>query len=131
MKINDTVPSDDGIYSVVAENKAGSDQTKGRLDIEKDLNIDSKPIVNPDVFNYLNKPEHEPMKHQDLNLIPARITIPLSNIRLLEGKPCRLVCKIEGNPLPNVSCLCKRYISSLKKVIFEYLYLRFVGSRME
>ena len=36
LKINDTVLSDAGVYSVLAENKAGSDQTNARLDIIKD-----------------------------------------------------------------------------------------------
>ncbi len=102
LKMNDTVPSDDGVYTVVAENKAGSDRTNGRLDIEKDLNIDNKPIVNPEAFNYLNRPDHMTPKNVEPNLSPARITVPLSNMRLQEGKPCRLVCKVEGNPLPNV-----------------------------
>ena len=100
--MNDTVPSDDGVYTVVAENKAGSDRTNGRLNIEKDLNIDNKPIVNPDAFNYLNKPDQMTPRSVDQHVKPAKIVVPLSNMRLQEGKPCRLVCKVEGNPLPNV-----------------------------
>ena len=105
MKINDSVLNDAGIYTVVAENKAGSDRTDGRLEIEKESNIDNKPIINPNAFAYLNRPEPTTPRRdsQSQPIHPPKIIVPLSNMHITEGKPCRLVCRIEGNPIPTVT----------------------------
>lgn len=60
LKISDTVLSDTSVYSVIAENKAGQDQTNGRLDIIKDTNVDSQPIIDPDAFKYIQPPPQAP-----------------------------------------------------------------------
>ncbi len=59
LKINDSVLNDAGLYSVLAENKAGSDQTNGRLDIVKESNVDDKPIINPNAFAHVQQPQSE------------------------------------------------------------------------
>lgn len=104
LKISDAILNDAGQYTVVAENKAGSDHTDGRLEVEKESIIDNKPIIDPNAFMYLNKPEgaQKPRREQGEPLIPARVIVPLQNIHTNEGKPCRMVCKIEGNPPPSV-----------------------------
>lgn len=71
------------------------------MEIEKETGIDNKPIVNPNAFAYLNKPDL-PRKEDEEVLQPPRIVVPLSNIHTVEGKPCRLVCRIEGIPKPTV-----------------------------
>lgn len=102
LKISDTNLNDAGVYTVVAENKAGSDHTDGRLDIEKESAIDNKPIINPDAFTYLNRPEPTtPRKDSRERVVPARIIVPLQNMNVPEGKPCRLVCRVEGHPAPS------------------------------
>ena len=89
---------------VVAENKAGSDRTRGRLDVEKESNIDNKPIVNPSAFAYLNRPDQPVSRDPGIGeVFPPRVVVPLSNIHTTEGKPSRLACRIEGNPKPTVS----------------------------
>lgn len=87
----------------MAENKAGSDHTDGRLDIEKESAIDNKPIIDPNAFNYLNRPEqpHTPRKDSRERGIPARIVVPLQNMNVPEGKPCRFACRVEGQPTPS------------------------------
>ncbi len=102
LKINDSVLNDAGIYTVVAENKAGSDKTNGRLEIEKEAAIDRKPIVNPNAFADLNKPTSQRPSESGEKLQPARIVIPLSNMHITEQKPCRLACRVEGYPKPTV-----------------------------
>lgn len=103
LKISDANLNDAGVYTVVAENKAGSDHTDGRLDIEKESAIDSKPIIDPNAFAYLNRPEqHTPRKDDSRErVVPARIVVPLQNMNIPEGKPCRFVCRVEGHPAPS------------------------------
>ncbi len=105
LKINDSVLNDAGIYSVVAENKAGSDKTNGRLEIEKEAAIDSKPIFNPNVFADLNRPSSQRPSESGEKLQPAKIVVPLTNMHITEQKPCRLACRVEGYPKPTVCSL--------------------------
>ncbi len=102
LKINDSVLNDAGIYTVVAENKAGSDRTNGRLEIIKEAPIDNKPIVNPNAFANLNRPDQRIPSDSGEQLQPPRIVIPLSNIHIIEQQPCRLACRVEGYPKPSV-----------------------------
>lgn len=106
LKISDSILNDSGVYTVVGENKAGSDRTNARLEIEKESGVDNKPIVDPNAFMYLNKPHSEgPGAQVDDNgepFSPARIVLPLSNIHSSEGKPIRFACRVEGNPRPTV-----------------------------
>ena len=103
LKIADSILNDSGVYTVVADNKAGSDRTNGRLEIEKETGVDSKPIVNPNAFASLNRPHEQPRRESEEDLLrPARIVVPLQNLQLAEGKPCRLACRVEGFPKPSV-----------------------------
>ena len=109
LKINDSILNDAGVYTVVAENKAGSDRTSARLDIEKESGIDNKPIVNPSSFAYLDRPEQpaaprqRPRDDDAEPALPARVVLPLTDTKVVEGGPCRLACKIDGYPKPSVS----------------------------
>ena len=103
LKISDTNLNDTGVYTVVAENKAGSDRTRGRLDVEKESGIDNKPIISPNAFAYLNKPEQVTSpREKGMGNAFVKVVVPLSNIHSMEGKPARLACRIEGNPKPTV-----------------------------
>jgi hypothetical protein len=105
LKISDSVLNDSGIYSVVASNKAGSDKTSGRLEIEKDGPIDNKPIINPAALQSLNRPAVDQPKRRDSDqepMRPARVVAPLKNTQVSDGKPVRLVCKVDGYPKPSV-----------------------------
>ena len=104
LKISDANLNDAGVYTVVAENKAGTDHTDGRLDIEKESTIDTNPIIDPNAFAYLNRPEPQrPRKDSREQGVPARIIVPLQNMKVPEGNPCRLVCRAEGYPAPTVN----------------------------
>ncbi|RNA22005.1 titin isoform X1 [Brachionus plicatilis] len=105
LKISDSILNDSATYTVVGENKAGSDRTNGRLEIEKESGVDNKPIVDPNAFAYLNKPQSAPAANVDENgeaFSPARVLLPLSNIHSIEGKAVRLACQVDGNPKPSV-----------------------------
>ena len=102
MKINDANLNDAGVYSVLAENKAGSDHTDCQLQIAKDTSIDEKPIVDPNAFKYLNRPE-APRKEENEKQYPPKVIVPLNNIKATEGKPIFLACKIVGMPKPMVN----------------------------
>lgn len=93
--------NDAGIYSVVAENKAGSDRTDCELFVVKDTSIDRAPIVDPNAFNYLNRPEPK-RKEEEEKRFPPKVIVPLSSTQVPEGKPILLACKIEGTPKPTV-----------------------------
>jgi hypothetical protein len=93
--------NDVGVYSVLAENKAGSDRTDGEIFIIKDISIDNAPIVDPTAFNYLNRPE--PVRKQEVEKhFPPKVIVPLTSSQVPEGKSILLACKIEGSPKPTL-----------------------------
>ena len=65
--------ADSAVYSVVAENKAGQDQTNGRLDIVKDSSVDDKPIVDPAAFKYIQAAPPEGFAPADLKRAAAPV----------------------------------------------------------
>jgi hypothetical protein len=109
LKINDSVLNDAGIYTVVAENKAGSDRTNGRLEIEKESGIDTQPIVSPGAFagqpgghHIPPAPPQPPQFGGEEPMRPAKVVIPLQNTQVPDGKPVRLPCRVDGHPRPTV-----------------------------
>lgn len=104
LRINDAHLADAGIFTCIAENKAGHDRTTCTLEVKKVSNIDNTPMVNPNAFAYLRQPSQpQAAPERDLGLKKPRIVIPLKNIDTQEGKLITLACKIEGEPVPNVS----------------------------
>ncbi len=117
LKISDANLNDAGLYSVLAENKAGSDHTDGQLLVLKDSSIDETPMVNQNAFNYLNRPE-APRREDVEQLTPPKFIVPLSSAKVQEGKPILLACKIEGTPKPMVNFT--------KMKILKYLFYFFL-----
>jgi len=125
LKINDTVLTDAGVYSVLAENKAGSDQTNGRLDIIKDTGIDDKPIFNypphsvrarapsPQMPATMRGPSPALRSVPDVTYVPPddegrayeppKVIIPLKDIKVQEGPAVNFMCKIIGFPIPTIT----------------------------
>lgn len=72
--------------------------------------VEKTPIVNPDAFRYLEKPQlHHPearpepsRRNDDSELQPPKIIVPLSNAKFKEGAQVVLACKITGAPKPKV-----------------------------
>jgi hypothetical protein len=96
--------NDLGTYTAVAENPAGTASTCSSLFINLDSNIDTKPIVNPDAFRYLEKPVPEKAHDEDIpHGKPPKFIIPLSNARANEGDSLELGSKLDGYPFPAVS----------------------------
>ena len=121
LKISDSHMNDAGVYSVVAENKAGTDHTDGQLVVQKAVNIDNAPIVNPNSFAYLRKPAETTRRDDDeaIPSFPPKVIIPLSNVQTTEGKPVTLACKIDGEPKPTVSIAYNCIIICSDNLYFE------------
>ena len=103
LKISNTLVTDQAIYSAIAYNQIGQIQTQARLHVSKSPGIDQSPIVNPDAFKYLNKPRESLRSEEVFESQPPKVVVPLSNVKLLEGKPIFLACKITGYPKPRVN----------------------------
>ena len=114
LKIDNAQMNDLGTYVVLAENDAGKDQTFCTVFVQQMPNIDQTPMVNPEAFKYLDHPPVRKLPDQDENevLQPPKVIIPLQDLKMKEGEPVLLLCKIEGNPKPKVS----------KKKIFLFYY---------
>ena len=93
-----------GDYLVLAQNQHGEDMTSCHLSLNMSPNVDSDSImISSEMFK--DEEENELVtKKPDLNkrLIPPRVLIPLSNVKIEEGSPMRLACKIDGLPKPKV-----------------------------
>ncbi len=104
LRIDSAQVHDVGEYLVVAENPAGKDQTSCRVEITLVPNIDQTPYVNPDAFRFLeNHPRDLTTDDERDPMIPPKVIVPLSNVKLQEGQPIQLACKVEGFPKPTVT----------------------------
>jgi hypothetical protein len=136
--INGTVLNDAGLYSVVAENKAGSDRTNARLEVEREAGIDNKPIASgsfaiykpnelqqppvaatPSREQVLQTPHYEQpgyltSEYEEEPAYPPRVIIPLKDLNVNEGQTATLMAKIVGTPAPRVLILF---------FIFKIIYL--------
>lgn len=81
LRIRDASNYDEGTYRCVASNTFGSATTKSYVKIN-DGNLLAKS----------QKPSSD---------VP-RLALKLSDVRVMEGQPLRLECKVEGNPLPEL-----------------------------
>ena len=122
-----SVVSDAGVYSVVAENKAGADRTDARLDVERDAGVDSKPIASgsfaiyrpqelqqqqqqqqhqqqqQQVQQYYDQSGYATSEYEEEPAYPPRVIVPLKDLVVNEGQPATLMTKILGTPAPRVS----------------------------
>ncbi len=115
LKIDNASMGDVGSYVCLAENKAGKDQTFCSIFVQEMPNIDSRPLVNPEAFKYLDNPVKRTGRDQDVDSGPAeppRVVIPLKNMTIKEGDPVLLVSKIVGNPKPKVSRIILIFVVS-------------------
>jgi hypothetical protein len=104
LKIDNVLSSDQSVYAACAHNSVGQIQTQARLHVSRAPSIDQSPIVNPEAFKYLNKQPRESLRSEEVFDSQApKVVVPLSNVKLLEGKQIHLACKIIGFPKPRVS----------------------------
>lgn len=107
LKISSLRKSDLGNYLVLAENKAGKDQTFCKLFIKSLPNVDETPLINPEAFRFLEAPksnnnDENPYNNDTQRYIPPHVIIPLSDVYVSEGNYAALLCKIDGFPKPKV-----------------------------
>lgn len=104
LKISNALKNDIGNYLVLAENKAGKDQTFCKLYIKSSPNVDETPLVNPEAFRLLEAVPVQPVDedNEKEKYFPPYVIIPLTDLTLIEGCGVRLACKIDGYPKPKV-----------------------------
>lgn len=105
LKISNAQKNDLGNYLVLAENKAGKDQTFCKIYVDLLPNIDETPLIDPEAFKFLEHPITKPIKDDSddvIKYIPPHVIVPLSNVKITEGEPLKLACKIDGYPKPKV-----------------------------
>ena len=107
LKINNCLKSDLGDYTVVAENPAGKDQTSCKLVLNLVPNVDETAYKNPELFKKLDeapiKPEVDDEAKDRMRYKPPKVIVPLTDVRLSEGEPFTLECKIDGFPAPKIT----------------------------
>jgi len=81
LRIKDSTRNDEGTYRCIATNEHGSANTKSFVRID-DGAVTAKPS------GVSNAP---------------KITARLTDVRVTEGQPLKLYCKIEGDPLPEIT----------------------------
>ena len=107
-----TLLTDCGNYTAVAENPAGKAYTTCQIFVKESAGIDVTPLTNPEAFRNLEKAKNRKYDSQDdsqtdedipLNRAkPPRVIHGLPNVRILEGSPVVMACKIDGFPKPTV-----------------------------
>jgi hypothetical protein len=128
LKMENAQVHDIGNYRVIASNDAGTDQTECSVFVAEIPNIDQRPMVNPDAFRFLEQiplSRKKPEKADQLS--PPKVIVPLSNVKLEEGKPFVLACKIIGSPKPNViftSQMDKRNIPQFSDLLFKITWFK-------
>lgn len=107
LKISDVQMGDAGNYTAFAQNRAGQDQTFCSVLVVEIPAIDSKPMIKPDAFKYLEAPKEtkRPDETDRANYQPPMFVIPLSNTKAEEGAPIQLACRVEGYPKPKITWL--------------------------
>jgi hypothetical protein len=67
--------------------------------------VDNTPIVKKDAFKHIESPRESRRSNnnENNNFAPPKFTIPLTNVKIEEGKSISLACKVEGNPKPRVT----------------------------
>lgn len=115
LTVTGTLLTDCGNYTAVAENPAGKAYTTSQIFVKESAGIDNAPITSPEAFRYLNKPKsHGKYESQDesqtdddvpLNRAkPPKVIHGLPHLKVIEGEPVVMACKIDGFPKPTVSC---------------------------
>ena len=113
LTVTGTLQTDCGNYTAVAENPAGKAYTTSQVFVKESSGVDTAPITNPDAFKYLNKPQHhgkyespdDSQTDDDVPLNrakPPKVIHGLPNLKVLEGEPVVMACKIDGFPKPTV-----------------------------
>jgi titin len=95
---------DQGKYTCVASNIAGTDQTSANLLVQFVPNIDETSYINPNALNHLEpfQPGGDDSAPDDKYKKPYFVKIP-KNTEVREGTVVRLDCLAFGRPTPELT----------------------------
>jgi hypothetical protein len=110
------MPHDSGVYEVMAENDAGTDQSSCNVSVNTASGIDKAPIFDSNQA----KPKQKPINTVPLQ--PTRVVIPLLDTKLNESGSIQLACKITGIPAPKVSLTEEPYHTHKFKVFEKFSF---------
>jgi hypothetical protein len=105
LKIDNAQMQDIGHYTVIASNEAGQDRSECKVFVDEMPSIDTTPSVDPSAFRFLEHPvadRTERAPDNDEQMVPPKVIVPLSNVKMDEGRNIVLAFKVIGSPKPKV-----------------------------
>ncbi len=105
LKIDNAQMQDIGNYMIIGSNEAGQDRTECRVFVDEGPSVDETPNVDPNAFRFLEHPSSEKSERapdNDEQMTPPKVIVPLSNVKMDEGRNIILACKVIGSPKPKV-----------------------------
>jgi hypothetical protein len=101
LKMTTTLPTDLGDYLILAESALGRDMTSCNLSLDLEPTVDTASMVAAEALECLERGA----LRTAARLMPPRVVIPLSGVRIEQGTSFRMACKIDGVPKPKVQRL--------------------------
>ncbi len=104
LKVTEARPGDVGKYTAVGENAAGVDRTSCEASVLSTSNIDTRPMVDPRSFMYLERPLKQEVRviGEEAGRPPRFVAHLASHVRVGEGAKLDLKCRLTGYPVPSL-----------------------------
>ena len=108
LKMTTTLPTDLGDYLILAESPLGRDMTSCNLSLDLEPTVDAASMVGAEALASLERGTLRTaarLREPARRIVPPRVVIPLSGVRIEQGTSFRMACKIDGVPKPEVQRL--------------------------
>jgi hypothetical protein len=101
LTVTSTLLTDCGNYTAVAENPQGKAYSSSQVFIKEASGLDATPFSKHDQpRQYDSLPEDDvPLNRAK----PPKVILPLQNLKIVEGEPILMGCKIDGYPRPRLT----------------------------